>query len=404
LTALGDDPSSEARITRLEEQLLRTQRMENVGLLAAGIAHDLNNILAPMMLIAPLLEDRVTDPRDKNLLAVLAQSAERGAALVSQILSFVHGVGEHSQLVQLRHLVREIASVVAETFPKNIRLELQIEEALWPVSGNASQFHQVLLNLCVNARDAMPYGGFLRLRAHNVVWDEAQAAAIEGARPGAFVRIEVEDTGTGIAPEILQRIWEPFFTTKESGKGTGLGLSTVRGIVDAHHGLLQLATDLGSGTRFRLFLPAVVGPPAARPVVPAHAHTGAGEVILIVEDEDQIRQLASTILTRAGYRVLGAADGAAAATLFAEQANEIDLVITDSNMPNLDGVGLIHCLRRIDPEVRVLKISGLPEPAGEDQDPASAVHCEFLAKPFKPELLLERVYALLQTSSGPGRA
>jgi len=395
----GQEAFSDARIAKLEEQILRTQRMENIGLLAAGIAHDLNNILAPMMLIAPLLRDRVQDPRDKSMLVVLEQSAERGAALVNQILSFVHGASENTQLVQLRHLVREIASVVTETFPKNIRLELDVDEALWPVSGNVSQFHQVLLNLCVNARDAMPHGGFLRLRAANVVLDETQAPTFERGRPGAFVRIEVEDTGTGIAPEVLPRIWEPFFTTKENGKGTGLGLSTVRGIINAHEGFLQLTTDLGSGTRFQLYLPAVITPAAARTAAPPAAAGGSGQLILIAEDEDQIRILATAILTRAGYRVVGAVDGLSAAKIFARQAAEIDLVITDSNMPNLDGVGLIHQLRRIDPAVRVLQISGLPNEPEEDPDPATPARCEFLAKPFKPELLLEKVYALLQAGS-----
>jgi signal transduction histidine kinase len=382
---------------RLEEQFLRAQRMENIGMLAAGIAHDLNNMLAPILLAAPMLREYVNDVGALKLLSTLEKSAERGANLVRQILAFAHGAtGEH-RLLQVKHVLRDITSVIAGTFPKSIHLEDYIRSDLWPIEGNPTQIHQVVLNLCVNARDAMPEGGTLRLRAENRVLDLAAAEAIEGARPGLFVVLLVEDTGSGIPPEVATRMWEPFFTTKESGKGTGLGLSTVRGIIENHNGFVEINTVVGQGSSFRVFLPAAEGVetehlgPAARPVPP-----GKGELILVVDDEQHIREMTFTILTRQGYRVILAADGAEAAVLFAQRAAEIRLVITDIQMPNLDGATLARALRRIKPATRLLVISGMSPPAGNraEQKPEEIADA-FLHKPFKPEALLAKVHDLL---------
>jgi signal transduction histidine kinase len=253
--ALGQTEERQQR-KALEEKIVRAQRMENIGLLAAGIAHDLNNVLAPMILIAPLLRERVTDPEDLNLLVLLEKSAVRGARLVRQILEFARGTARQHQPTQARHLLHEIGALTMETFPRNIRMEQEIAGDLWPIQADATQIHQVVFNLCVNARDAMPDGGTLRLSAINCVLDEHQAAVIDGARPGAFVAVGISDTGSGIGPEILPHIWEPFFTTKEPGKGTGLGLATVRGIIESHRGFIDLATAVGRGTAFRIYLPA----------------------------------------------------------------------------------------------------------------------------------------------------
>jgi PAS domain S-box-containing protein len=383
---------------RLEEQFLRAQRMENIGMLAAGIAHDLNNMLAPILLAAPMLREHVADPGAIGLLSTLERSAERGANLVRQILSFAHGVtGEH-RLLQLKHVLRDIASVISGTFPKSIRLEDYIPSDLWPIEGNPTQIHQVVLNLCVNARDAMPDGGTLRLRAENRTLDVATADAIEGGRPGHFVVLHVEDTGSGIPPDVLPRIWDPFFTTKESDKGTGLGLSTVRGIIENHNGFVELHTVVGRGSMFRIHLPAIEGSetdpltPEARPLPP-----GRGELILVVDDERHIRDMIFTILTRNGYRVMVAADGAEAAVAFAQRASEIRLVITDIHMPNLDGATLARALRRIKPATRLLVISGMSPARGNRPDPRpEEVADAFLPKPFKPEILLLKVSELLR--------
>jgi signal transduction histidine kinase len=251
-----DQKQERQKRKELEQLIHRAQRMENIGLLAAGIAHDLNNILAPMMLIAPVLRDRIPNPEDRNLLMLLEKSAARGARLVRQILEFARGTAHQHQVTQVRPLLHEIGALAMETFPKNIRVESEIAEDLWPIQADPTQIHQVVFNLCINARDAMPGGGTLRLGVENCVLDRARAAAIDGGRPGAFVILNITDTGTGIAPEILPHIWEPFFTTKEPGKGTGLGLATVRGIIESHRGFIELLTGQGSGTTFRLFLPA----------------------------------------------------------------------------------------------------------------------------------------------------
>lgn len=387
---------------QLEEQFLRAQRMENIGLLAAGIAHDLNNMLAPILLAAPMLREHVADTGALALLGTLERSAERGANLVRQILTFAHGTtGEH-RLLQVKHLLRDISGVIAGTFPKSIRLEDYIPSDLWPITANPTQIHQVLLNLSVNARDAMPNGGTLQLRAENRVLDLTAANAIEGARAGLFLVLHVEDTGTGIAPEVIARMWEPFFTTKETGKGTGLGLSTVRGIVENHNGFIQVTTAPGRGSAFHIFLPAAEGAVPVRADAPTRRLApGKGELILVVDDERYIRDMTRTMLTRAGYRVILAGDGAEAATVFAQHAADIRLVITDLHMPNLDGAMLGRALRRINPAARLLVMSGMSSalgnrPAYKPEEFANG----FLHKPFKPEALLAKVQELLVPDTG----
>jgi PAS domain S-box-containing protein len=263
-TILDDDGRPKARLgistditatKALEEQFLRVQRLESVGLLAAGIAHDLNNMLAPILMGSAMVRQHVKDPADIKLLASMEKSAERGAGLVRQILGFAHGVGGPPQPVQLKHVARDIIAVVEETFPKSITFEYHVPTNLWVINANPTQIHQVLLNLCVNARDAMPRGGTLRLRAENVMLDDRAATALKGAQPGSYLMLEIGDTGTGIPPDALERIWEPFFTTKAAGSGTGLGLSTVRGIVEKHFGFIDLQTTAGHGTTFRVRLP-----------------------------------------------------------------------------------------------------------------------------------------------------
>lgn len=382
---------------RLQEQFLRAQRMENLGLLAAGIAHDLNNMLAPILLAAPMLREHVQDPGALGLLNTLERSAERGANLVRQILSFAHGASGEQRLVQVKHLLRDISAVISGTFPKSIKLEEHIPADLWPVSGNPTQIHQVLLNLCVNARDAMPLGGTLRLLADNRTLDLAAAQKIEGARPGPFLVLHVEDSGTGIPPEVLSRMWEPFYTTKETGKGTGLGLSTVRGIVENHNGFIEVFTAIGLGSTFRIYLPAAEAVLAERGQAPTPVlRAGKGELILVVDDERHIREMTMTMLKRAGYRVLVAADGAEAAAVFAQRAGEIRLVITDLHMPNLDGAMLGRALRRINPGAKLLVVSGMSSSLGPRPDYRPEEFADaFLHKPFKPEALLTKVHELL---------
>ncbi|MBL9210816.1 MAG: response regulator [Opitutaceae bacterium] len=386
---------------RLEEQFLRAQRMENIGLLAVGIAHDLNNMLAPILLAAPMLRDHVSDPTALGVLSTLEKSADRGANLVRQILSFVQGSATEKVLIPVRHLVRDIVLVVNGTFPKSVRLIDHIAPDLWSIVANPTQIHQVMLNLCVNARDAMPEGGTLRLRAENVVLDAAAARAIDGARPGAFVVLHIEDTGTGIAPEVVARMWEPFFTTKDVGKGTGLGLPTVRAIIESHLGFVQFRTKPGRGTCFRVHLPAaeVVKAEGAAPASQPLPH-GRGELILVVDDERTMREMTQAMLERNGYRAIIAGDGAEATAVFAQHAAEIRLVITDLQMPNLDGRTLCRVLRRHNPALKLLAFSGLATP-GEAPDAGITEYVDaFLPKPFRPEILVATVHALLRPPAG----
>ncbi|HVU36495.1 MAG TPA: ATP-binding protein [Opitutaceae bacterium] len=244
---IGTDITEKAQ---LKEQFIRAQRLESLGMLAAGIAHDFNNILAPILLAPQLLRVRAVHPNDLRVLDVLEKSAERGAELVRQIVGFAQGAGGLKQTLQLRHLLRDIAAFVRLTFPKAITLETDIAADLWTVVASPSRIHQVLLNLCINARDAMPGGGVLRLRAENTV------QAGEDGRKGRWVTLRVEDTGSGIPADIRERVWDPFFTTKTPDKGTGLGLSTVRGIIEDHGGFIAFETAEGQGTVFRIHLPA----------------------------------------------------------------------------------------------------------------------------------------------------
>jgi PAS domain S-box-containing protein len=382
---------------KIQEQFLRAQRLESLGMLAAGISHDLNNILAPVLMGAPLLRLRATHPSDLRVLETIETSASRGAGLVRQILSFAHGAGGDKTLIQAKHLLRDISNFIQQTFPKSIELVLDIPNDLWTVQGNPTQLHQVLLNLCVNARDAMPKGGMLRLRAENRHM-EAMTGSSAGQHTvaGAYLMIEVGDTGSGIPAEIMERIWDPFFTTKEEGKGTGLGLATVRGIVTNHGGFVRVDSEPGRGTVFRVFLPAAelgtAEKPASRTASPFLTR-GRGELVLVVDDEISIRDLITAALGRYGYRVLAAANGTEAMALYPSRMDEIGLVITDLSMPEMGGDELALALSQLNPAVKILFMSGATGPRPGEGLPVNA---RTLPKPFTIERLVAAVHAALE--------
>lgn len=389
----------------LEKKFIQAQRLESIGMLAAGIAHDLNNVLAPIVFAAPLLRDHVTNPRDVKIINTLERSAGRGAALVKQILSFARSASGEFRPVQVKHLARDVIGVIEETFPKSIVLEHLIPSDLWLVHGNPTQIHQVILNLCVNARDAMPEGGTLRVSLQNRRLSTTEANSIAGARPGAWVAIEIADTGTGIPPEVRERIWEPFFTTKDEGRGTGLGLSTVAGLVSSHRGFVDLETELGRGTTFRVFLPGVeceteITPESGAPKPPL----GQGELVLVVDDDASIRDILSTILVKHGYRVLHCSDGFEALNFFTTHRSEIALVITDVDMPRLGGFGLARSLLQLRPDVRLIAMSGLSRRENQNSDLSEVrkIAHSFLLKPFRPEVLLDSVHQVLSGSKRSG--
>ncbi len=377
-----------------EEQLLRVQRLENIGMLAAGIAHDFNNVLAPVLMAVPLLRDRLTEPTDQRILECVEESARRGAGLVREIVGFAQGVTGESQILQPRHLLRDLVRVMRQTFPRAIGIEVEVEPGLWPLRANPTQLHQVLLNLCVNARDSMPEGGTLTIRASNWQLDEPGRPEAAGLEAGPHLRFDVSDTGTGIPPEVLARIWEPFFTTKAAGQGTGLGLPTVRAIVEAHHGIVTVESRAGQGTRFQVCLPAAPFAQATEgPGERATLRQGQGELILVVDDDPSVRDLTAAILDRNGYRVLAAADGVEAVALFAPRSLEIRAVVTDLSMPQLDGFGLIKIIRNLSPTTRIVAMSGRAEHQSrlEGQDS----RCECLLKPFTSDALLTALHSLL---------
>jgi len=371
---------------QLEQQFMRAQRVESIGTLAGGIAHDLNNMLAPIMMSVDLLKSGMKESTNRDLLDVIGTSARRGAEMVSQVLSFARGIDGRRVVVQPAALIREVIKIVTDTFPRIIRYDWDLEPELWALDADPTQLHQVLVNLCVNARDAMPEGGQLTLHAGNAMVDETYAAQNVGAKPGPYVRIRIQDTGHGMSPEVLEKIFDPFFTTKGPGKGTGLGLSTVMTIVRGHGGFLRVTSRPDIGTQFLIYLPAkpdAVETGLPRVETPAE---GSGELILIVDDEAVIRTVAQQTLEQHGYRTLVAADGEEALAIF-KKTPGIDMVLTDMSMPVMDGHALIRALRRLAPRVRIVATSGL---TGEDTVRSEGV-ASFLQKPYTVDSLLKIV-------------
>jgi PAS domain S-box-containing protein len=374
---------------QLESQFLRAQRLESIGTLASGIAHDLNNVLAPILMASQLLETLVCDERSQRLLPILITNAKRGATLVKQVLSFTRGLEGERTLLQLKHLMIEVQQIIKETFPKSIEVFTQISPNLWTVCGDATQLHQVLMNLCVNARDAMPNGGTLKISAENLLVDDNYAQMHIDAQVIPYVVITVTDTGVGIRPEILDRIFEPFFTTKELGKGTGLGLSTVMGIVKSHGGFINVYSEEGRGSRFKIFLPAK----DITEIIEEQnieLPQGNGELILIVDDEAAIREITKTSLENHNYQAITACDGIEAIALYVENRDKICLVLTDMIMPSMDGLTTIRTLQKINPSVKIIAVSGLGT-----GDKVNAVHemgiHAFLSKPYTANQLLQTI-------------
>jgi two-component system cell cycle sensor histidine kinase/response regulator CckA len=381
---------------RMEAQFLRAQRMESIGTLAGGIAHDLNNVLSPILMAIDMLQMKTTDETSKKWLAVLRTNAERGGDMVRQVLSFARGVEGERVALQPKHLIKEIIKILRETLPKSIEISFQIPNDIWIISADATQIHQVLMNLCVNARDAMPDGGSISISAENVVLDENYARMHIEAKSGRFVMISVADTGPGMSPEIQSRIFEPFFTTKEMTKGTGLGLSTALTIVKSHGGFINVYSELHKGSHFTVYLPALDKPGGVDAnAVHADLPLGHGEVILVVDDEDSIREITRGTLETFGYSVLTASDGTEALALYADKKNEIAVVLTDMVMPFMDGPATIRALQRMNPNVRIIAASGLGagHRGGEGALEGVAV---FLNKPYTAEKLLKTLAKVLK--------
>lgn len=380
---------------KLEQQFFRAQRMEGIGTLAGGIAHDLNNILAPIMMSIHILKDAIHEPEAMDVLDTIEISAKRGADIVRQVLSFARGLEGERIEVQPKHLLKDLENIIKDTFPKDIRMLFSNSEDTWPILGDPTQVHQILLNLCVNARDAMPNGGTLSIGVENRVIDEHYAAMNLQAKVGRYVQISVTDSGTGMPADILDKIFEPFFTTKEVGKGTGLGLSTVIALVKSHEGFVNVYSEPGKGTTFRVYLPAMEASPETKKLTQqVSASRGNGEVLLLVDDETSILTVTSKTLQAFGYRVLTAVDGADALAVYLAHKHEIAAVITDMMMPIMDGPATIHALMRINPAAKIIAVSGLNANGGMVKASEAGVK-HFLTKPYTAGALLKTVRTLL---------
>ncbi len=386
----------------LEQQFLRVQRMESLGTLAGGIAHDLNNALTPILLSIDILRLQEREPGRLQWLDAIAGSAQRGADVVRQVLFFADGFEGRSQDVQPAELLVGLEKRLRETLPAELQWRLEIEKGLWQVRGDPGQLQQMLLNLCLNARDAMPAGGTVTLSAHNRVHDEFHATPHYQAEPGPYVVLEVSDSGAGMTPAVMAKVFDPFFTTKEPGKGTGLGLATVLAILQRHRGFVRVRSEPGAGSTFSLHLPAlreaVAAPVATVPAAAAKLPRGQGELILVVDDEDTLRLIAQRTLEIFGYRVLTAANGAEAAERFAERRTEIALVLTDMMMPVMDGEAAIRAVLALEPRMRVIATSGLDAESMKAKALAAGAW-GYLPKPYKAETLLQTLRNALQPSA-----
>lgn len=375
---------------KLEEQFLRTQRLEAIGTLSSGIAHDLNNILAPMLMIVPLLKEKLADAEDVELLTMIEQGAQRGANIIRQLLTFSRGIDGERGIVQPRHLLKEMVALMRETFPRDITIVEQVSDDLWTITADGTQIHQVLMNLCVNARDAMSAGGKLTVGASNVCFSESDIVKQPLAKPGMYVQLSISDTGEGIPKGNIDRMFEPFFTTKEIGKGTGLGLSTVLGIVKSHGGFITVYSEPGRGSVFKVHLPALADGQEAAALSGHIIQKGAGEMILIVDDEPAVCRALSIALEGNNYHVLTAVDGREATALFMQNRDRLRLVLTDIMMPKMNGMALIRVLRSLAPRLRIIAASGLLDPERREELTALGVKT-ILEKPCSRDETLAAV-------------
>ena len=402
---------------KLESQFAQSQKMEMVGKLAGGIAHDFNNVLSAIMMATDFLLNahKPTDPSFQDIMQI-KQNANRAASLVRQLLAFSRRQTLRPQVLSLGDALSDLTMLLRRLIGEKVQLEVVHGRDLWPVKVDISQFEQVIVNLAVNARDAMPEGGKLTVRTANVSADESKAFPSKGMPPADYVLVEVSDNGVGIAPEIIEKIFEPFFSTKEVGKGTGLGLSTVYGIVKQTGGFIYVDSEIGRGSSFRIFLPrhmpgaedveqpdtvelpAIAGALAATDeVVRARTtdHTGHG-TILLVEDEDGLRSLNARGLMSRGYTVLEAANGVEAMSVLEKIGGAVDLVVSDVVMPEMDGPTLLKEMRKRNPELKIIFVSGYAEDAFQKHLPEHGQFA-FLPKPFT---LKQLVAAVKETMAG----
>ena len=376
---------------KLETHLLRAQRLESIGTLASGVAHDLNNILSPILMCAEVLKGNPMREDLPALVSMIEESAKRGANVVKQVFTFARGIEGERVVIQPSHLIQEMIDIAQQTFPKSIEMSSRYPEDLWSINCDPTQLHQVLLNLSLNARDAMPNGGALTISAENFDVDEHYASMTLDAKPGAHVMFCVTDTGAGMPRATINKIFDPFFTTKEVGKGTGLGLSTALGIVKSHGGFISVYSEIGMGTTFKVFLPAKVSeesPPKLE--MPPELLEGNGEVVLVIDDEPGVVQMTKMILEKRSYRVVTAEDGPSALAVIAQQAESTKVVLTDMSMPFMDSVVLIRAIQKMKPATMFIASTGHGEQTRMAELESLGVR-NFLTKPYDTQTLLTTV-------------
>lgn len=384
---------------KMEAQFLRAQRMQSIGTLAGGIAHDLNNMLQPITMSLEILKLTQKDDKTLDLINIIESSSKRSANLVKQVLSFAKGIDGEFTTIEIKYIISEIEKIINETFPKSISFSKKLPAKLWTVSGDTTQLNQVFMNLCVNARDAMPNGGNISITGENIVVDKSFAGMNIGAKSGPHIAISVSDNGTGIPPKVLDRIFEPFFTTKGAEKGTGLGLSTVFGIVKGHGGFVNVESEMGTGSTFRIYLPANKVQESSK--LPdkqkAELPLGNGELILLVDDEKNILEIATITLKTYGYNVVTAENGAEATAIYARRQNDISAVLVDMMMPVMDGNATINAINTLNPDAHIIAVSGLKNSSAAsslNEEAGKAVRA-FLSKPYKTETLLKTLSEIL---------
>ncbi|MBT5954026.1 PAS domain S-box protein [bacterium] len=381
---------------KLEQQFFRVQRMESIGMLASGIAHDLNNILSPFFLAISALQPKLADSSGQPILNLMEASANRGAQLVKQILAFAKGNPNERKIINILDVFSDIESMIKETFPKNINFGKVVSESIYRMSGDMTQIHQVFLNLCLNARDAMPSGGALDIVIENMYLKESQGLFGNVLDKGAYLRITCKDTGIGMSSETLEHVMEPFFTTKEEGKGTGLGLSTVLTIVKKHEGILDIQSELGKGTSITVVLPAMIKKKSMVKSRQTLLPFGNGETILFVDDDPSIRNIGKAMLETYGYKVLSASNGKNLLRRHQKEIANAELMVVDLEMPEMDGPEAINRCLELNSELKVIAMSG------QSLDSVKLIkrkrnlkYDEFLFKPYTSELLLEKIKGLL---------
>jgi nitrogen-specific signal transduction histidine kinase len=393
---ITDRKRAEEERKGLEAQLLQAQKIESIGTLAGGIAHDFNNILGIILGHATLLDRMCNDPstflRSRD---AIVSAVQRGAGLVKQILTFARKTEIMFEQVDVNETIQDLVRMLQETFPKTVSFSLTLSRDIVAINADRTQVHQTLLNLCVNARDAMPDGGLITINTEQVPAAELRRRFAE-ARAHHYVRISVSDTGTGMDDVTRQRIFEPFYTTKPTGKGTGLGLAVVDGIMRSHQGFIDVRSAIGFGTTFFLYFPLDMSRNKISEEVTEQAAIPAGgkETILVVEDEEELLALIRTLLESAGYCVIPAMDGESALRVFQERRSDIALVISDIGLPHVSGAEVFRQMRRIDPEVRSILVSGYFEPEAKSQL-MKAGAAGFMQKPYIPAEVLAKVREVL---------